>query len=1017
MDSRSFPPPTVPSPRRGSAKSGSDRITWAHHTAQALVSAVAILSRQPELARPPIAPWLIAQAEPQWRGTLRLAIELVQRERPCPDSTNRDSTNGANKNGDSTNGKDSGGRHSAEESKPDKDSRGTSHATHHSSPWERLPESLLKSLSGLARPPVDGPDENNGPAHETSWFITHFYEQFLAEVDPSGRQQRGVYYTPRVVVQRMVSDVEALLESEFGLLEGFADPTSWEDLGFPETPHAQLPFLHLLDPAAGSGAFLVEVITRIAERCSPDLSCVTTFDRFLAERLKRIRGYELLIPACLVAQLNVAAQLRSVGFRFTESFPALVQPHDTLAGPQPTERESPDAFGPLFPGKPIAPFTIVLGNPPFSGISANDSVWMQRLLRGQAAGVGGEASYFHVDGQPLNEKKVWLNDDYVQFFRYAQWQVERAGVGMVAFVSNHGYLDNITFRGMRQSLLEAFPRVTIIDLHGNRKRHEMTLDGQPDFNLFGIAQGTAIGYFRKPPALHGQSPRPHFRRWDVVGTEVEKLRQLRHPEWDLSVDGGTSVGSAPIRKPSHEPTCGTTRPQPASSSSSSSPLSTAGATAGSTAMPSREPALESFSEPCLQAPALRESDPRPVGPLYPFTPRGESEHPSLPSGIPLNELMPLGNSVPVTARDHLVVAYSAEELESKLALFADPRVADTSIRIRLFPRARSRRYPAGDTRGWKLGEARRRLRNLADPRSLFRSCLYRPWDRRVIFWASWMIDWPRTELMDVWCAPGNWGLITRRQMLPNQPCNFIWASDQVVLDGILRSDNRGNEYLFPIYRIVQGIGDESGETTSGRVANFSNTTVLQLSRQWSLTWQPWGVGDLETTWGPEDLGHYLYALLHAETYQVAYAGSLRSGFPPIVFPRNRSLFESMSRCGKRLLDCHLRVGRSAPSDGRAASDDGKIWRVQPRFPCYEQGAIWTGPGEEIARVSEAVWEFRAGTHQVAKKWLADRRGRPLTDGDRADYERILAEIEETLDYQSQLRDYLTDAEQIAEEFF
>ncbi|MBI2477204.1 MAG: hypothetical protein HYV60_00690, partial [Planctomycetia bacterium] len=96
-------------------------------------------------------------------------------------------------------------------------------------------------------------------------------------------------------------------------------------------------------------------------------------------------------------------------------------------------------------------FTVVLGNPPFRGISSNPSSWIGKLLRGTAPGDRPAASYYEVDGEPLRERKLWLQDDYVKFMRYAQWQIERTGVGVLGFVTNHGYLDNATFRGMRQA--------------------------------------------------------------------------------------------------------------------------------------------------------------------------------------------------------------------------------------------------------------------------------------------------------------------------------------------------------------------------------------------------------------------------------------------------------------------------------------------------------------------------------------------------------------------------------------
>jgi len=103
-----------------------------------------------------------------------------------------------------------------------------------------------------------------------------------------------------------------------------------------------------------------------------------------------------------------------------------------------------------------------------------------------------------VDGQPLGEKNPkWLQDDYVKFLRFAQWKIHRAGRGIVAMITNHGYLDNPTFRGMRQSLLKTFDEIYILDLHGNSLKGETAPDGGPDENVFDIRQGVAIAIFVK----------------------------------------------------------------------------------------------------------------------------------------------------------------------------------------------------------------------------------------------------------------------------------------------------------------------------------------------------------------------------------------------------------------------------------------------------------------------------------------------------------------------------------------
>jgi len=137
------------------------------------------------------------------------------------------------------------------------------------------------------------------------------------------------------------------------------------------------------------------------------------------------------------------------------------------------------------------PVLVVLGNPPYSGHSANTGEWISKLVR----------DYYFCDGQPLGERNPkWLRHDYVKLLRWAQWRIEQTGQGVLAFITNHGYLDNPTFRGMRQNLMQTFDEIYVLDLHGNSKKKETVPNsGEADKNVFDIQQGVAIGIFVKLP--------------------------------------------------------------------------------------------------------------------------------------------------------------------------------------------------------------------------------------------------------------------------------------------------------------------------------------------------------------------------------------------------------------------------------------------------------------------------------------------------------------------------------------
>jgi len=141
--------------------------------------------------------------------------------------------------------------------------------------------------------------------------------------------------------------------------------------------------------------------------------------------------------------------------------------------------------------KEEVPILVILGNPPYFGISENKGDWITGLIE----------DYKYVDGKHFGEKKHWLQDDYVKFIRFGQWKIDRTGEGILGFITNHSYLDNPTFRGMRQSLMRSFDEIYLLNLHGNSLKKEKCPDDSKDENVFDIRQGVAIGLFVKNLSL------------------------------------------------------------------------------------------------------------------------------------------------------------------------------------------------------------------------------------------------------------------------------------------------------------------------------------------------------------------------------------------------------------------------------------------------------------------------------------------------------------------------------------
>ncbi len=356
--------------------------------------------------------------------------------------------------------------------------------------------------------------------------MLHFYETFLAAYDPKLREMRGVYYTPEPVVGWLVRSVDALLKSHFNLPAGLEDSTR-DAAG----QHRVL----VLDPATGTATFLYAVIRFVRQRFIDRNDAGQWSGYVHRDLLPRLFGFELLMAPYAVAHFKLGLELGARdldelwrdqwAYEFAEKERLHIYLTNTLddagrkmnqlLGPAAAISAEAQAASSV---KHDLPVLVVMGNPPYSGHSANHGEWISGLVR----------DYYFVDGKPLGERNSkWLQDDYVKFIRWAQWRLEQTGSGILAYVTNHGYLDNPTFRGMRQQLMQAFDEIWLVDLHGNSKKKETPPDGSDDKNVFDIQQGVALGVFVKLPAKEGAKKRPaKVRHAHLWGKRAEKYAWL-----------------------------------------------------------------------------------------------------------------------------------------------------------------------------------------------------------------------------------------------------------------------------------------------------------------------------------------------------------------------------------------------------------------------------------------------------------------------------------------------------------
>lgn len=331
--------------------------------------------------------------------------------------------------------------------------------------------------------------------------IIHFYETFLAEYDPKLRKSRGVWYTPEPVVNFIVRAVDDILKDEFGLKDGLADTSKTKiktkvatndrrsKTGYKQIEQ-EVHKVQILDPATGTGTFLAEVVKLIYSRFKGQEGI---WSKYVDDHLiPRLNGFEILMASYAMAHLKLDLLLSATGFkpqkeqRFRVYLTNSLEEHHPDTGSIFANALSNEANEANFI-KRDTPVMCVIGNPPYSGISSNKGEWISNLIE----------DYKYVDGVHFNERKHWLNDDYVKFLRYGQHFIEKNGSGVLAYINPHGFLDNPTFKGMRWHLLKTYDKIYTIDLHGNSKKKETAPDGSADINVFDIQQGVSINIFVK----------------------------------------------------------------------------------------------------------------------------------------------------------------------------------------------------------------------------------------------------------------------------------------------------------------------------------------------------------------------------------------------------------------------------------------------------------------------------------------------------------------------------------------
>ena len=736
--------------------------------------------------------------------------------------------------------------------------------------------------------------------------MIHFYEDFLNAYDAGLRKDRGVWYTPLPIVRFIVRAVDDILTKRFGIADGIASRDTVQisvtescDTGKKLTKQVKktVPRIQILDPAMGTGTFIAECINRI-------------YGKFLANKgmwpgyvtndlIPRLNGFELLMAPYTMAHIKMDRTLAETGYEYkgndrfniflTNSLEKAQDINgslfDTLLG---TEANAANAI------KRDCPVMVVIGNPPYSGISQNNGDWIKDLLKVYKKEPGGK--------EDLKERKHWLNDDYVKFIRLAQDYVERRGEGILAYINNHGLLDNPTFRGMRWHLLDCFDEIYVLNLHGNSMKHEKAADGGKDENVFSITVGTAINIFVKTgKKKNGELAKVHYA--DLWGTRKDKFAYLESKS--LANVGFTTV--------------------------------------------------------------------TPTAPMYFFVPQDEDGRKRYSAYIGLDELFTSNVMGIVTARDALVVDMDKEALLSRIKAFCSPTVSDAEIRTLFFGTKKAGKYLPGDTRGWRLADARRKISRY-DHEQIIKDVAYRPFDVRNIYYSPDMVDWGRERLMSHFLKGDNLGLCciricSRDDDLP------VFVTDIITDKTILSSKDNAN--VFPLYLYHDTMGKVE------KVPNFNKEVFERIA------------DGLKRKPSPEELFDYIYAVLHTPEYRERYREFLKVDFPRIPYPTDAATFKRLAKIGGELRETHLLKIKPTTSERNRTTNFPKAGSNTVEDVSFVNGKVYINDEQYFDHVPEEAWSMFIGGYQPAQKWLKDRKGRTLTNEDIDHYQEIIFALSRT----------------------
>jgi predicted helicase len=321
----------------------------------------------------------------------------------------------------------------------------------------------------------------------------------------------------------------------------------------------------------------------------------------------------------------------------------------------------------------------------------------------------------------------------------------------------------------------------------------------------------------------------------------------------------------------------------------------------------------------------------------------------------------------------------------------------------LFPNKKDGKYLAGDSRGWKLAEARIEIAS-NQHQNLIKKFTYRPFENRYIYYSPYMVDWGREEYMHHLLSGENTALILPKQV-PDKESAGAYLTKNIAGHKTCSAYNINN--IFPLYLYPKTNGQQTIEESTERTPNLNQEIVKEISEKLGLNFTN-EKEDTKGAFAPIDILDYIYAVLHSPTYRSAYKEFLKIDFPRVPYPKEVKTFWDLVALGGELRQIHLlesnkvedyitsyEMAEDAENDHNVITTKigKKDWEIIDTEK--QLGRIWINESKYFNNVPVTAWEFYIGGYQPAQKWLKDRKECELKFEDILHYQKIIVALTET----------------------